>query len=494
MKIGFYQDHGNEMLNQLNIYDLRDEINRGKDKICFSYTPSDTRGIESCDAVIFYRCYMLNKQLISGLRNQGVLIGYSNDDLLWEEGVYSKGRRSIIEEYFSISDFFVMPSKYIASKLPSGKPIIIRLPGLSRDGYNILSSAQIRAREGDDIKVVISKGHLTPPVIGMLNDILGHLHNEISRSSSNMFRVNVTYLSNGPDLIKSHTNGLVINKIPYVSPVSSFYKRLLELNPDFILSPMPDDEFHRCKSYPKYLEAGALGSILIASKVYPYESVIRDGDNGFLASGKKASDIILGTEKRKMLEIKRKARDDIYYNHMMPLVASRFLSDMRSLIKKLESTVSDKRKLARKSLEDTRHTPGRSGIFSQVSELNKEKVSTPITRGQTIDISFVCLVDELNEIQLYGATYAQIIFEPVTFRLIHKDRVVHAASLTSADLLDNSWWSMKFPKLLLSNQRLILRIKNTGSKPVSFYLGKDSLQQEVMIGDRRLDPLAMKIS
>ena len=53
---------------------------------------------------------------------------------------------------------------------------------------------------------------------------------------------------------------------------------------DIMIAPLLDTIFNRCKSCVKYLEYGSLGIPGVFSKVSPYESVIENGTNGFLAS------------------------------------------------------------------------------------------------------------------------------------------------------------------------------------------------------------------
>lgn len=51
---------------------------------------------------------------------------------------------------------------------------------------------------------------------------------------------------------------------------------------DIALAPLADNEFNRCKSELKLIEAGHFGIPVIASDVYPYNTVIEHGHNGFL--------------------------------------------------------------------------------------------------------------------------------------------------------------------------------------------------------------------
>ena len=99
----------------------------------------------------------------------------------------------------------------------------------------------------------------------------------------------------------------------------------------------------------------------------------------------------------------------------------------------------------------------------------------------------------MNSISLIGATYSQIINEPLSYKLVYKGRHVYAGALTAVNLQDNHWWRFQFPNLKLRSQRVTFKIKNTGARPLSFYLGDDTVNQIVQLGDRAISPLAMKI-
>lgn len=53
---------------------------------------------------------------------------------------------------------------------------------------------------------------------------------------------------------------------------------------DIFIAPLVDNIFNRCKSEIKFLEYSALGSVTVASNLEPYNRIIKNGQNGFLAS------------------------------------------------------------------------------------------------------------------------------------------------------------------------------------------------------------------
>src|SRR5690606_14753256 len=52
---------------------------------------------------------------------------------------------------------------------------------------------------------------------------------------------------------------------------------------DFVIAPLADNLFNRCKSGLKFLEYSAIGAPGVYSKLPPYEDIVIDGVTGFLA-------------------------------------------------------------------------------------------------------------------------------------------------------------------------------------------------------------------
>ena len=59
---------------------------------------------------------------------------------------------------------------------------------------------------------------------------------------------------------------------------------------DVCLAPLRDTTFNRCKSELKIIEAAAMGKALIASDVYPYNEVLRHGENALVVKESRPRD------------------------------------------------------------------------------------------------------------------------------------------------------------------------------------------------------------
>jgi len=64
---------------------------------------------------------------------------------------------------------------------------------------------------------------------------------------------------------------------------AEFAKDFHNLEVDFFLAPLVDNEFNRCKSSIKFLEYSMLGVPGIYSRVVPYSEIVENGTNGLLA-------------------------------------------------------------------------------------------------------------------------------------------------------------------------------------------------------------------
>ena len=76
------------------------------------------------------------------------------------------------------------------------------------------------------------------------------------------------------------TKWVRISTIFYDNFVSFFQRQ----HADIFIAPLVDNVFNRCTSQVKFLEYSALGAPTVASNLEPYNSIIINGQNGFLAS------------------------------------------------------------------------------------------------------------------------------------------------------------------------------------------------------------------
>ena len=68
-----------------------------------------------------------------------------------------------------------------------------------------------------------------------------------------------------------------ITLIPWVD-TNTFPRTYMSINPDFVIAPLAENEFNKCKSNIAYIQACAIGAVFIGSKFKdsPYENIITD--------------------------------------------------------------------------------------------------------------------------------------------------------------------------------------------------------------------------
>ena len=104
------------------------------------------------------------------------------------------------------------------------------------------------------------------------------------------------------------------------------YDRMLEIfgEHDLILVPLDDNETNNAKSNIKYIEAGAVGTPVIAQDCMEFRSAIRDGENGFLYSSPEDFEDKMESilkDRGRLADVGRAALEDVRRNHStaMPL-------------------------------------------------------------------------------------------------------------------------------------------------------------------------------
>jgi hypothetical protein len=68
------------------------------------------------------------------------------------------------------------------------------------------------------------------------------------------------------------------------APYPEFARFFAQQECDVFIAPLKESLFNRCKSAIKYLEYSALAIPGVYSRITPYEEIIQQGENGFLAS------------------------------------------------------------------------------------------------------------------------------------------------------------------------------------------------------------------
>jgi hypothetical protein len=218
---------------------------------------------------------MLELSLARMWKGRGKYLIYALDDdllnvpngLSSSEYYHRPEVRTCIAEMIALCDCFVSPSKKLLAMyaVQEGKSFCIEEP--------VLFDAVHKSSDESVLKIGFAGS------IDRRSDVdrlLSYAIERLCRDYSDAIRIE--FFGAHPEIVDK----LKLTWYPYCDSYTAYQEKMLELNWDIALAPMPDTPFHSCKHYNKLIEYAGCGIAGVYSDALPYHGAIEDGVTGLL--------------------------------------------------------------------------------------------------------------------------------------------------------------------------------------------------------------------
>ena len=235
------------------------------------------RDLEWCEIAVFVRGdALLDEWMAKVCHKAGKTVVYILDDDLLNvpitmgSGPYyaQKSVKHHIRRMMEYSDYFMSPSKVLLQKY--GK--------LFKNSFLLYEPAAISIQEkkpNKDGKIHIGfagSSDRGQDIDAILTDALTYIAEKYGD------RIVIEIFGTETELSKR----LHCKTIPYTESYEEYQQKMLALNWDIGLAPMPKTEFHACKYYNKLVEYAGFGIAGVYSNVLPYTDGVVDHENGLM--------------------------------------------------------------------------------------------------------------------------------------------------------------------------------------------------------------------
>lgn len=245
--------------------------------------------VANADLVIiqrdFPRHFEAYQAVMAQAREHGKKVVYELDDLLTElpeahpdYGHYRKSRANILTAVCE-ADAVVCSTPGIRDYLYAFNPNIFIFPNYLDDTLWPLRSGWEQIGETPNRPLMLgylgSHSHMQD-----LETVVPVLERLLDRHADGL-RLQLWGIGIPPGLSECPN---VDSVIPGLVNYAEFAAYFGQQDCDIFIAPLIDNQFNRCKSAIKYLEYGASGVPGVYSRLAPYSSVVKHGENGYLAS------------------------------------------------------------------------------------------------------------------------------------------------------------------------------------------------------------------
>jgi hypothetical protein len=328
--------HGHDPTLRRHALDYFQESLRGHGYGCYTLHYRDKRlsaFVDRADIVIMYRFVVDASDLVRTLKEHGKIVVGHYDDYFWDDELLRIEERhgilATMEEMHVLSG----TSQYLLRMMPFDRPKIFRPAAINADLFRDLEPKSPAKHLG----VGVFGGNCRKEQQSFFRSVLDGLSDCEHRIRFYHFGVEDSELDFYAKFQNDNPN-IDIIRLSYVGLGNwrAHYKKLKTARLDVVLNYLPDDqECMHAKSHMKFVEAGALGAALLTSKMRPFATDFRDGEEILFAKkpDQFAKKILkLASDPDEARIIGQTARSLVRKRFLMDKVAVDFVNNLRAEI------------------------------------------------------------------------------------------------------------------------------------------------------------------
>jgi glycosyltransferase involved in cell wall biosynthesis len=231
------------------------------------------------DVYVFYRCVTTPAlEMMQRLKRHRFVV-YGIDDYLFQPNCrfHWKIKADDYEAFFKMANAVMASSQRLLDHVPVENKFLYRTT-IDRESLGLLSKRTKQLGQPFTIGWLAGNAHGMDEFVSR---ILSELNARLTAGERCVFHRFGKHL---PVSQYAHVE-VVDNPYIEVNEWRDRYRKFSSLGLDLSIYPLPEDEeFFHCKSELKFVEAGAMGIPLLASRMSQFKEFIREGENGFFAS------------------------------------------------------------------------------------------------------------------------------------------------------------------------------------------------------------------